>query len=165
MAKIVDKPIRLYLLTVFIVIAYGLFPLTSVFPVGRDLWLVGPRFLPFNGSVLALYGPDGDISIVLLVVTLSLSFFSIGSTIVAFYGVAEGRTAALIFLTLNLAWWFFLVISSLFYGEGPPNRVVQLIGQLIVPPFWLAAIWWNFTRPDISAWLKYMSEVTASADR
>jgi hypothetical protein len=164
MAKLVDKPVRLYALTIFILVAYGLFPLVSVFPMGRDLWLIGPRFLPFNGSILALYGRDGDISIIQLVVTVSLSFVSLGSTIVAFYGVAEGRTAALIFLTLNLAWWFLLVITSITYSEGAPDRIIPLVGQLVFPPIWLAGVWWNFTRPDISAWLKYMSEVNAQKD-
>jgi hypothetical protein len=158
MTKRVDKPMRIYVLTIFIVIAYGILPLISVLPVDGKLWLFGPRFLPFNGSVQALYGPDGEISIVLLVVTLALSFFSIGSTIVAFYGVTEGRTAALIFLTLNLMWWFFLVIATIIYDDPPSDRILQLIWQLVLPPFWLAGVWWNFTRPDISAWLQYVSE-------
>jgi len=74
----VDKPLRIHVLTILIVIAYGVLPLISVFPFGNTLWLLGPRFLPFNGSIQALYGPDGDISPILLVVTLGLSFFSVG---------------------------------------------------------------------------------------
>jgi len=159
MPKHVDKPIRLHVITIFIVLAYGLLPLCSYFPAGHWVVLVGPRFLPFNGSVLALYGPDGNISIVLLVITLALSFFSVGSAIVAFLGVAEGRIATLIFVTLDVAWWFFLVIIAVMNTASDSGDKLGLVGQLILPPVWLGFVWWNLTRPDISTWLKYMSEV------
>ena len=113
MAKRVDKPIRLHLVTIFIVIAYGVLPLVSAIPFDGRYLLLGPIFLPYNGSVQMLYGPDGDVSLLLLLVTLVLSFFSVGSAIVAFFGVSEGRTAALTFITLDVAWWAFLVISAL----------------------------------------------------
>jgi len=162
MAKPVDKPIRLYVVTIFIVLAYGVLPLVSVFPLTHGSFLlVGPSFLPFNGSIQVLYGPDGDISPVLLVVTLALSFFSVASAIVAFLGISEGRVAALIFLTLNVAWWFFLVITAIMNGEVEAAETIGLVTQLIFPPLWLVFVWWNFTRPDITAYLKYRSEVDA----
>ena len=37
--------------------------------------------------------------------------------------------------------------------------VIHAIPELAIPPVWLAVIWWNYTRPDISAWLLYTSEV------
>lgn len=43
MAKRVDKPIRLYVMTIFIVIAYCVLPLTSVFPFTGGFLAVGPR--------------------------------------------------------------------------------------------------------------------------
>jgi len=159
MPKHVDKPIRLYVITIFVVLAYGLLPLCSYFPAGHWVVLVGPRFLPFNGSVLGLYGPDGEVSIILLIVTLALSFFSVGSSLVTFLGVAEGRIATLIFVTLDVAWWFFLVIIAIMDNASELADRVELVSQMILPPFWLAAVWWNYMRPDISAWLKYMSEV------
>jgi len=161
MPKHVDKPIRLHVITIFIVLAYGLFPLCSYFPAGHWVVLVGPRFLPFNGSVLALYGPDGGVSIILLVITLALSFFSVGSAIVTFLGVAEGRIATLTFITLDVAWWFFLVIISVMNTDSDAGSKLELASQLIVPPVWLGFVWWNMTRHDISTWLKYMSEVNS----
>lgn len=59
MAKRVDKPIRLYVMTTFVVIAYGLFPFVSVFPFTGGFLIFGPRFLPYNGSLQFLYGVDG----------------------------------------------------------------------------------------------------------
>ena len=113
MAKRLDKPIRLYVIVIFIVVAYGLMPLVSVFPYTGGFWLVEPRFLPFNGSIQVLYRPDGEISIVLLVVTLALCIFSAASAIVAFLDISEGRVAALLFVTLDVIWWFFLVIITI----------------------------------------------------
>jgi hypothetical protein len=161
MVKLVDKPIRLYAISIFIVLAYGLLPLCSYFPAGYWVVLVGPRFLPFNGSVLALYGPDGDVSMILLVITLALSFLSVGSSVVTFLGVAEARIATLILLTLDVAWWFFLVIIAVMDASSDAGDRIELVGQLIFPPVWLGVVWWNLTRPDISSWLKYMSEVNS----
>ena len=131
----------------------------SYFPAGDWILLLGPRFLPFNGSVLFLYGPNGDVSVILLVITLALSFFSVGSAIVTFLGVAEGRVATLIFVTLDVSWWFFLVIAAIMNSPSDPVDKFGLGTQLIAPPFWLGGVWWNYTRPDMSAWLKYMSEM------
>ena len=159
MSKHVDKPIRLYVMTIFIVIAYGFLPLVSTIPIGGLYLLFGPRFLPYNGSVQVLNGPDGDISIVLLVITLTLSFFAAGSAIVTFLGVQEGRSATLIFLTLDVGWWFFLVVTAILNNNGPQADAIQMGSQLIFPPAWLVFVWWNLTRPDITAWLKYKSEL------
>ena len=104
MTERVDKPIRLHVITIFIVIAYGLLPLVSVFPFSGGYLLVGPRVLPFNGSIQVLYDSQGEISLFLLVVTLGLSFASVASALVTFAGILEGRVAALTFLTLNVAW-------------------------------------------------------------
>src|SRR5689334_20700521 len=113
MVKRVDKPIRLYVMTIFVVIAYGLLPLVSVFPFPGGYLLVGPDFLPYHGSFQVLYDSSGDISIFLLVVTLSLSLLSVGSSVVAFLGSSEGRVSVLLFLTLNVVWWFYLVLSAM----------------------------------------------------
>ncbi|MEQ1643263.1 MAG: hypothetical protein ABL959_07485 [Pyrinomonadaceae bacterium] len=142
-------------MTIFTVIAYGLLPLVSVFPFTGGFLLVGPRFLPFNGSIQLLYRPDGEISLLLLVITLSLCFLSAGSAVVAFLGIGEARVATLIFVTLNVGWWFFLVVLMLIDSDGRSS--IGLIGQLIFPPVWLAFVWWNFTRPDISAYYRYMA--------
>ena len=160
MAKRVDKPVRLYVLTILVVVGYGLLPFVSVFPLSHGSFLlIGPRFLPFNGSVQVLYGTDGEISLVLLIVTLALSFFSVASAIVAFLGITEGRVAALIFLTLNVAWWFFLVVTAIMNDDVDAASSINFLSQLIFPSIWLGIIWWNFTRQDISAYLKYKSEV------
>ncbi len=161
MAKRIDKPIRLTVITIFIVIAYGIFPIFSAFPVGRELLLVGPNFLPLNGSILALYSGDGEISVILLVVTLALLVLTLTSTIVAFLGVREGRAATLLFLTLNLLWWYLLIISAITFSESSVASL-GLVLELIMPPFWAAFVWWNMTRPDIADWLDYQESLESS---
>jgi hypothetical protein len=155
MTQRVDKPIRLHVMTIFVVIAYGLLPLISVFPFAGGFLLIGPRFLPFNGSIQVLYGSDGQISLILLVITLALSLSSAASAVVGFLGVSEARVATLLFVTLDVAWWFFLVIVTLIDSDGPSK--IQLIGQLIFPPAWLVFVWWNLTRPDLVAYYRYMA--------
>ena len=152
MPKRLDKPIRLYVMAIFVVVAYGLMPLVSVFPFAGGFLLVGPRFLPFNGSIQVLYGPNGEISFLVLFVTLALCLFSAGAAIVAFLDIPEGRVATLLFVTLDVVWWFFLVITAIGNTELP-DETLRLITQLIFPPLWLTFVWWNFTRSDISSLL------------
>lgn len=116
--------------------------------------LVGPRVLPFNGSIRVLYDSNGEISATLLIVTLALSFLSVGAAFVTFLGVKEGKMATVIFLTLNVAWWFYLVIGAIMVNDNATQNL-SLVLQLIIPPLWLGFVWWNMTRPDIAAWLAY----------
>jgi len=158
MPKHVDKPIRLHVLTIFIVIAYGFFPLVSTIRFSWGYLLFGPVFLPFNGSIQVLYDSNGEISLFMLVVTIALSLLTVGSAIIAFLGISEGRTGALIFSTLNVAWWSLIVVAAVLKSNDRPGAIIQSVLELLVPPVWLAVIWWNYTRTDISAYLKYMSE-------
>lgn len=156
MAKRVDKPIRLYVMTIFIAVAYGFMPLFSVFPFTGGFLLIGPRFLPFNGSFQVLYDSNGEIPLFVLVVTLALALLSVGAASVTFFGVREGRWPTLILLTLNVAWWFFLVIGAIMVNENV-GVSIELASQLLFPPIWLGFVWWNWTRRDVSDWLDYQA--------
>ena len=159
MAKRVDKPIRLYVLAIFIVVAYGVMPLVSVFPFTGGFLLVGPLILPYNGSIQVLYNPDGEAPLILVVVSLFLSVFSAGSALLAFVGIKEGRAAALVFVTLDVIWWTFLVIMAISGSERLGSEIIKISVEVLIPPFWLAFVWWNFTRPDIGAYYRYTSEL------
>ncbi len=159
MAKRVDKPIRLYMLAVFIVVAYGLMPLVSVFPITGGIFMVGPMILPFNGSILVLGGPDGQTSFVLVLISLILSAFSAFSAVVAALGFKEGRSAALAFVTLDVLWWTFLVIMAVIQSEDVGPAAMRASLEILIPPLWLAFIWWNYTRPDVRAYYAQQSEL------
>lgn len=158
MARKVDKPIRLYVMTIFIVIAYGFLPLVSAIPFTGGVFLFGPRFLPFNGSTLVLYDSSGEISTVLLIVTLALSLMSVFAAIITFLGVRECRWPTPILLTLNLAWWFFLVINAIMIEGNTPDSFRWAL-ELLIPPFWLVFVWWNWSKSDVTEWLDYQSEL------
>ena len=160
MVKRVDKPIRLYVITLFVVLAYGIWPLVSAFPAGRGFLLIGPVFLPFNGSVSVLFSDNGEISSIILVVTIALAMLTVMSAAVTFLGVREARAATLIFLSLNLLWWYLLVIDTIINSDSS-SRAFQLILELIIPPFWAGFVWWNMTRPDIAEWLAYQDSLEA----
>src|SRR5580765_6364345 len=137
MAKTIDKPIRLYVMTIFIALAYGLLPLVSVFPFTGGFLLVGPMFLPLNGSVQVLYDANGEIPLLLLVITLCLSLSAVGAVVVTFFGIREARWPTIVLLTLDVAWWFFLVISAIMGSENAPESF-RLVFELLIPPIWLA---------------------------
>lgn len=158
MAKRLDKPIRLYALTIFIVLGYGIFPFVSVLPFLRGFWLFGPRILPFNGSPLVLYDANGEAPVLLVIISVLLAVFCTISAVAAFYDLKEGRVAALVLVTADVLWWSFLVIMAIMNNENPGEAAFKFGSQLIFPPFFLAVVWWNFTRPDIGAYYKQQSE-------
>ncbi len=161
MAKRVDKPVRLYVLTIFIVVAYGLMPFVSVFFIDtRQAFYIGLRNLPFNGSPFVLYDADGNADPILVSISVLLCLFSISSSLWAFYGDSAGRIATLFFLTLDVVWWIGIVVFALTFAEAASSDKLSWVTQLIGPPIWLGFVWWNFTRPDISAYYRYVSEST-----
>src|SRR5687768_14967071 len=103
--KRVQKPIRLYVLAIFIVLAYGIMPFISVLPVGREFWLFGLWTLPLNGSILFLWDSDGNgPSFLIVLVSLALCVFSAASAVWAFSDSGAGRAAALTFVSLDVLW-------------------------------------------------------------
>ena len=155
----VDKPIRLHVLAIFIVVAYGFMPFVATFPYSSGYFLIGLRNLPLNGSIAFLYGPEGDAPFILILVSLFLCIFSAASAIWAFAGDREGRTATLIFISLNVLWWTALVLMAILQNDLPANLILQLVFQIIPPFFWLGFIWWNFTRADISQYYDYQASL------
>lgn len=154
MVKRADKPIRLYVLAVFVVIGYGLLPLVSVFPFSGGFLLVGPRILPYNGSIQVLYDANGEAPFLLILITLFLGVFSGFSAIAAATGIRDGRTATLLFVTLDVLWWYILVIMSIVASDEPKRILIEGFGQLVFAPFFLAAVWWNYIRPEIGEYYR-----------
>lgn len=155
----VQKPIRLYVLTIFVVVAYGIMPFISTMPFGRGFVLFGFWNLPFNGSIYVLYGPDGEASFLLVLVSLFLCVFSAASAILAFYGVNGARIATLIFITLDVLWWTMLAIMAIVNNDLKTADSIRLAIEPIPPLFWLGFIWWNYTRADV---VEYCRQESAS---
>jgi len=159
MGQRLDKPIRLYALAVFVVVGYGFLPLVSVFPFTGGFLLVGPRILPYNGSIQILYGSSGEASILMIIITLSLGAFAAFSSFLAAAGVREGRTATLLLLTLDVLWWYLVVIIAIVENSDQQQFILEAGSQLLFPPFFLAAVCWNYTRPEIGAYYRYLDQL------
>ncbi len=158
--KRVQKPLRLYVLAILIVAAYGMMPFVSVFFVSkREVFLIGFQNLPFNGSIYVLFDADGNANIVMIIISVVLCVFAALSAIWAFYGDNAGKVATLVFITLDVLWWMGIVIFAIAVGENGFSDKLGWASQLIGPPIWLGFIWWNFTRPDVKEYYKYQSEL------
>ena len=147
------------MLTIFIALGYGLLPFVSALPVLDGFVIRGLLFrtLPLGGSILLLYGPDGTAPFLLVLVSLFLCVFSVVSAIWAFIGYAEGRTATLIFLSLNVLWWSALLVSAIVSGDTDEMLLWKLPLELLLPIGWLIFVWWNFMRPDVTEYYRYRS--------
>jgi len=155
----VQKPIRLYVLTIFIVVAYGIMPFISAMPFGQGFALFGPPWaLPLNGSFWILFGSEDSPAFIVVLISLALCVFSAASAVWAFYGDKEGRTSVLVFVTLDVLWWTGLVLNAVLGNQFAPESI-PLIVEPLIPMGWLAFIWWNFTRADINAFYAYQSSL------
>jgi hypothetical protein len=63
----------------------------------------------------------------------------------------------LIFVSLNVLWWVFLIISAIAYNESKNSEWIRLIPSLIQPVVWLCLTWWYFTRNHVIAYYKQNS--------
>ena len=158
MAKRLDKPIRLYVLAVFVVVGYGLLPLVSAFPFSGGGLLVGPIILPLNGSILALTGSYSETPVWVVAISLSLSLFAALASVLAAAGISEARWATLVLVTLDVLWWIFLVVLLVRSSENPAGAGIRASIEIIIPLFWLGFVWWNYTRPDITAYYRQIDE-------
>src|SRR5829696_7961729 len=139
-----QKPIRLYVLTIFVVMAYGLMPFIATMPFGKGFLLFGLWNLPFNGSVYVLYGSDGEAPFLLLLVSLFLCAFSAFSSVVAFYGSSAARIATPVLVSLDVLWWTALVITTLVNGELSNSQMIPQAIEPLTSLLWLCCIWWNY---------------------
>jgi hypothetical protein len=156
--KRLQRPIVIPVLTILIVICYGIVPFLTAFPVLGRRFVMGA--LPFNGSVTMLYNDQGEAPIVLVFVSLFLCVFTLASAVWASFGPNESRIATLAFVTTNFLWWNFLVVNVIAKIEAEDPFLFELIESLMVPPFLLGCIWWNFTRPEVVAYYKQQSELS-----
>lgn len=147
--KKVDKPIRLYVLTIFVVLAYGILPFVSTMPFGRGFLLFGPWTLPFNGSIYVLYGADGEAPLILILVSLFLCAFSAAFAVLTFYGINFARIATLVLISLNVLWWTMLAIMVIVEGDLKAGETIRVAMEPLPPFLWLGFIWWNYTRADV----------------
>ena len=156
--KRIQKPIGIYAWAIFIVIAYGLFPLIGMFPVSATrAFFVGVGALPYNGSIQMLLGGDGEANFTVVLVSLFLCVFTVASAIWAWFGPNESRIALLTFLTLNFLWWLYLIVNAMTVVDDRAI-MLELAMSLIRPPIFLGVIWWYFTKKDVVAYYRQVQQ-------
>jgi hypothetical protein len=128
-----QKPITIPVITILIVICYGIVPFLTAFPVLGRRFMLGA--LPFNGSITMLYNEQGEAPIVLVFVSLFLCVFSVASAVWASFGPNEARIATLAFVTTNFLWWNFLVVNAIAGAEQGDPFLFHLVKSLLNPRF------------------------------
>jgi hypothetical protein len=152
--KRIQKPIGIYAWVIFIVIAYGLFPLIGMFPISATrAFFVGVGALPYNGSIQMLLNGNGESNFVVVLISLFLCVFTVASAIWAWFGPNESRLALLTFLTLNFFWWLYLIVYAMTVTDDS-SMMLELAISLIRPPIFLGVIWWYFTKKEVVAFYK-----------
>lgn len=135
----ISKPVGVYVLTILIFIRLGLFQFINY-------WVEIQR-------------SDGDVPFSIVFISLFLSVFSAAAAIWAFYGDNLSRVVILILVSLNVLWWFFLIVSAIAYDTSEKLGWIKLLPSLIQPIFCLCVTWWFFTKSDVVAYYKQQSQI------
>lgn len=135
----ISKPIGVYVLTILIFIRLGLFQFINY-------WVEIQR-------------SDGDVPFSIVFISLFLSVFTAAAAIWAFYGDNLARIAILVFVSLNVLWWFFLIVSAIAYNDSETFGWLKFLPTLIQPVFCLCITWWFFNKKDVVAFYKQQSQI------
>lgn len=135
----IQKPVGIYVLTILIFIRLGLF-----------------QFLNYWTEI---QNENGEVPFTIVFISLFLAVFTAATAIWAFYGDNLARIAILIFVSLNVLWWFFLIVSAIAYDKSERQEWIGWIPLLIQPVFCLCLTWWFFTKQEVVAYYKQQSQV------
>lgn len=130
----IQKPIGIYVLTILIFIRLGVFQLLNY-------WY-------------EIQNSDDNLPFTIVFVSLFLTIFTAASAVWAFVGDNSGRIALLIFVSLNVLWWIFLILMAIAFSESQRLEWLRLIPSLIQPIFCLIITWWYFTKEHVVAYYK-----------
>lgn len=134
MAKRVDRPIGIYVVTILVIISNGIFPLLM--------------------TLDAIRSNEGKVSFTIVFISLMLPTFSIAAAIWAFMGDNEGRISLLALVSLNFLWWVFLSVLSVANSENEALDGALFLVQMIRPVVFFALFWWYLTKKDVVAYYK-----------
>lgn len=97
--------------------------------------------------------------IIIAALVIGLDVFCAASAAWAFFGDNAGRVALLVFVSLNLLWSIFVLISLISNAEPKANGYYEasifIFGLTLLKPLFLFALcWWYFTKKEIIAYYK-----------
>jgi hypothetical protein len=132
--KRIDRPIGIYVVTILVIIGYGIFPLISTYA--------------------AISASEEKVPFTLVFISFLLPTFSIGAAIWAFAGDNEGRIALLATVSLNFLWWLFLSIGDVARSETEALNAAFLAIGMIRPVTFFVVFWWYLTKKDVVAYYR-----------
>ncbi len=129
----IEKPIGLYILSVFDFIAVGLTPLLLV--------------------VLSLRNTELELPFSAVLVSVALPIFVMAASMWAAVGDHPARYVLLALVTLMS---ILLIINNLILltSEIPRSRIRSSVGTIVRATFWLAINWWYLNRSHVVAFFK-----------
>jgi hypothetical protein len=100
---------------------------------------------------------DGDVPFTIVFVSFFFTVFTAASAIWAFFGDNLGRIFLLIFVSLNVLWWMFLILGAIANSESKNLEWLNFVPKLIQPTIILVGTWWYLTKSDVVAYFKQNS--------
>lgn len=131
----IQKPIGIYVLCIAVFLVLGILQFIRYWV---EFQKIGNEDLPF----------------MMVFIPLFLCGFTAFSAIWAAIGDNLSRIILLIFSSLNVLWWTFLVIMANVYDDSKQLAFLYLTTTLIRPIFVLICCWWYFTKKDVVAFYK-----------
>ncbi len=130
----ISKPIRVYVLTIILFVRLGVF-----------------QFVRYWSEI---QNASGNVPFILVFISFFLAGFTMLAVVWAYFGDDLGRIMLLIFVSLNVLWWFFLTISAIANSDSNNLEWIRFTPELIQPTVWLVLTWWYFTKKDVVAYYK-----------
>lgn len=133
--KRIQKPLGVYVLTVIILIKFGVIDFLNYFFEIRYL--------------------DGEVPLPFVVISFGLCIFTVGAAIWALVGANEGRIAVLILLPLHVLWVVLLAVSGLMDNEPANDAIaVKIIIRQTILLLFVIAIEWYFMSKKVVEYYK-----------
>ncbi len=130
----IQKPVGIYVLAIAVFIVLGI--------------------LQFLRYWIEFQKMSEDLPFIMVFIPLFLCGFTALSAIWVAVGDNLSRIVLLIFASLNVLWWTFLVILANAYDDSKQLAFLYLTTTLIRPVFVLICCWWYFTKKDVVAFYK-----------
>ncbi|MEZ5429424.1 MAG: hypothetical protein R2747_24485 [Pyrinomonadaceae bacterium] len=131
MKRRISKPIGVYVLTILIFLGLGVFQFLKYFELFRNA--------------------EEDVPLTIVFISLFLAAFTAGAAVWSYFGDNAGRITLLVFVSLNVLWAVFWIITEISY-QATYRESVALWFNLGKALAWLGVYWWYFTKKSVVAY-------------
>lgn len=135
----IQKPVGIYVFAIAVFIILGV--------------------LQFIRYFIEFQNANEDLPFTMVFIPLFLCVFTAASAIWVSFGDNLSRIILLVFVSLNVLWWAFLVIMAVAYDDSKNLAFLRFLPTLIRPLFIFVCCWWYFTKKEVVAYYKQNSEL------